>query len=140
MRRITFGCTVPCSPTLPINSPSYWQPGGVLGSSDIHESRVSPRGANCLQRHLEPGLYGNSGSTKRHVRAVFGHQGHEGLQCVVPKRGPCPPLIISYYIDHLALTQRFTYLNNLKYRFTSLACSCDVGLLAKPFCQRKSLR
>ena len=55
------------------------------------------------------------------MRAVFGHQGHEGLQGFVPKRGACPPLIISDYIDHLALTQGFTYLNNLKYSFTSLA-------------------
>ena len=39
----------------------------------------------------------------------------------VPKRGACPPLIISDYIDHLALTQGFTYLNNLKYSLTSLA-------------------
>ena len=39
----------------------------------------------------------------------------------MPKRGACPPLIISDYIDHLALTQRFTYLNNLKYTLTPLA-------------------
>ena len=39
----------------------------------------------------------------------------------VPKRGACPPLIISDYIDHLALTQGFTHLNNLKHSLTSLA-------------------
>ena len=39
----------------------------------------------------------------------------------MPKRGACTPLIISDYIDHLALTQVFTYLNNLKYSLTSLA-------------------
>ena len=55
------------------------------------------------------------------MRAVFGHQGPEGLQGFVPKRGACPPLIISDYIDHLALAQGFTYLNNLKYSLTSLA-------------------
>ena len=39
----------------------------------------------------------------------------------VPKRGACPPLILFDYIDHLALTQGFTYLNNPKYSWTSLA-------------------
>ena len=39
----------------------------------------------------------------------------------VPKRGACPPLIISDDIDHLALTYGFTYLNNQKYSLTSLA-------------------
>ena len=40
----------------------------------------------------------------------------------MPKRGACPPLIISDYVDRLALTQGFTYyLNNLKYSLTSLA-------------------
>ena len=37
------------------------------------------------------------------------------------KRGACPPLVISDYIDHLASTQGFTYPNNLKYGLTSLA-------------------
>ena len=37
------------------------------------------------------------------------------------KRGACSPLIISEYIDHLALTKEYTYLNNLKYSLTSLA-------------------
>ena len=84
-----------------------------MGGSDKPESRVSPRGANCLPRYCEPRLCGNGGTTKRHVRAVFGHQGHEGAQGFVPKSGACPPLIISDYIDHLALRQGFTYLNNL---------------------------
>ena len=40
----------------------------------------------------------------------------------MPKRGACPPLITSDYIDHLAFTQGFTFLlNNLKYSSTSLA-------------------
>ena len=39
----------------------------------------------------------------------------------MPKRDACPPLIISEYIDHLALTQGFTCLNNLEYSLTSLA-------------------
>ena len=40
----------------------------------------------------------------------------------MPKRGACSPLVISDYIDHLALlTQGFTYLNNLKYSLKSLA-------------------
>ena len=39
----------------------------------------------------------------------------------MPKLGACPPLNISDYIDHLPLTQGFTYLNNLKYSLTSLA-------------------
>ena len=39
----------------------------------------------------------------------------------MPTRGACPPLIISDYIAHFALTQGFTYLNNLKYMLTSLA-------------------
>ena len=94
---------------------------GCRGSSDKPESRVSPCGANCLPRHLEPRLCGNGGTARRHVRAVFGHQGHEGLQGFVPKRGACPPSIIFDYIDHLALTQGFTYLNNLKYSLTPLA-------------------
>ena len=55
------------------------------------------------------------------MRAVFGHQGHEGLQGFVSERGACPPLIISDYVDHFALTQGFTYLNNLKYSLTSRA-------------------
>ena len=92
-----------------------------MEGSEKPASGVSSRGANCLPRHLEPRLCGNGGTTRRHVRAVYGHQGHEGLQGFVPKRGACPPLIFSDYIDHLALTQRFTYLNNLKYRLTSLA-------------------
>ena len=92
-----------------------------MGGSDKPDSRVSPRGANCLPWHLEPRLCGNGGTTRRQVRAVFGHQGHEGLQGFVPKRGACPPLIISDYIDHLELTQGFTYLNSLKYSLASLA-------------------
>ena len=87
--RITSGCPGACSPTLSIKSRWYWQPGGVVGGSNKPESRVSPRGANCLPRHLEPRLCGNGGTTRRHVRAVFGHQGHEGLQGFVPKRGAC---------------------------------------------------
>ena len=55
------------------------------------------------------------------MRVVFGHQGLEGLQGFVPKRGVGPPLVISDYVEHLALTQGFTYLNNLKYSLTSLA-------------------
>ena len=55
------------------------------------------------------------------MRAVFGHQGHEGVERFVPKRGACLPLIISDYIDHRALTREFRYLNNLKYSLTSLA-------------------
>ena len=55
------------------------------------------------------------------MRTVLGHQGHEGLQGFVPKRGACQPLIISNYIDHLALRQGFTYLINLKNSLTSLA-------------------
>ena len=115
------GCPGACSPTLPINSPWYCQPGGDVGASDKPESRVSPRGANCVPRHLEPTLCGHVGTTRRHMRAVFGHQRHEGLQGFVPKRGVCPPLIISDYIDHLALTKGFTYPNNLKYSLTWLA-------------------
>ena len=92
-----------------------------MKGSNKPESRVSSGGANCLPRHLEPRLCGIGGTTRRHVRALFGHQGPEGLQGFVPKRGACPPLIISYYIDHLALTQGFTYVNNLKYSLTSLA-------------------
>ena len=67
------------------------------------------------------------------MRAVFGHQGHEGLQGFVPKRGACPPLIISDYIDHLALTQGFTYLKQPKVHF-DIPRSCNVGLLVKPLC------
>ena len=65
-----------------------------MGGSDEPESSVSSRGANCLPRHLGPRLCENGGTTRGHVRAVFGHQGHEGLQGFVPKRGACPPLII----------------------------------------------
>ena len=39
----------------------------------------------------------------------------------MPKRGACPPSIISDYIDHLVLTQGFTYLKNPKYSLPSLA-------------------
>ena len=119
------GCPGARSPTLPINSPRYWQPGGFVGGSGKPESRISPCGTNCLPRHLEPRLCGNGGTFRRHVRSVFGHQGHEGLQGFVPKRGACPPLIISDYVDHPALTLGLTYLN-LKYSLTSLA----VGYLA----------
>ena len=92
-----------------------------MGGSDKPESRVFPRGANGLPWHLESRMCGNGGTTRRHVRAVFEHQGHEGLQGIVPKRGACPPLNFSDYIDHFALMQGFTYLNNLKYSLTSLA-------------------
>ena len=121
LRGITSGCPGACSPTQPINSPWYWQPGGVVGGSDKPESRVSPRGNNCLPGHPDPRLCGNGGTTRRHVRAVFGHQGHGGLQGFVHNRSACPPLIISNCIDHLAMTQGFTYLNNLKYSLTFLA-------------------
>ena len=99
-----------------------------MGGSDKPESRVVSRGANCLPRHLELRLCGNGGTTRRHVRAAFGHQGHKGLQGFVPKRGACPPLIISDYIDHLALTKGFTYLNNQKYSLTSLALTMLASL------------
>ena len=54
----------------------------------------------------------------------------------MPKRGASPPLIISDYIDHLALThlaltQGLTYINNLKYSLASLALAmlaCLPGL------------
>ena len=92
-----------------------------MGGSDKPESRVSLRGANCLPRHLEPKLCGNGRTTRRHVRAVFGHQGNGGVQGFVLKHGACPLLIISDYIDHLALTQGFTYLNKIKYSLTPLA-------------------
>ena len=39
----------------------------------------------------------------------------------MPKRGACPPLPFSDCIDHLALTQRFTYVNNREYSLKSLA-------------------
>ena len=130
----TSGCPGACSPTLPINSPWYWQPGGVVGGSDKPRLRVSPRGANCLSRHLEPRLCGNGGTARRHVRAVFGHQGHEGLQGFVPKHGACPPLITSDYIDHLALTQGFTCTFKQPTVQFDIPCSCNVGLLAKPLC------
>ena len=55
------------------------------------------------------------------MRAVLGHQGHEGITGFVPKRGACPPLNIFDYIERLALTQGFTYLNNPKYSLSSLA-------------------
>ena len=78
-----------------------------MGGSDKPESRVSPRGVNCLPRHFEPRLCRNVETTRRLVRVVFGHQGHEGLQGFVPTRGASPPFIISDYIDHLALTKAF---------------------------------
>ena len=76
-----------------------------MGGSDKPEPHVSSCGANCLPRHLEPRLLcGNGGTTRRHVRAVLGHQGHEGFQLFVLKRGGCPPMIVFDYIDHLAST------------------------------------
>ena len=66
------------------------------------------------------------------MRAVFGHQGREGLQGFVLKRGACPPLVLSDYMDHLALTQGFTYLNKLKYSLTSLALAM-LACLPSPF-------
>ena len=44
-------------------------------------------------------------------------------------------MIISDYIDHLALTQGFTYLKNLKYSLTSLALAtlaCLPSLFVNP--------
>ena len=128
LRGIASGCQGACFPTLPINSLWYWQSGGVVGGSDKLESRVSPRGVNCLPRHLQPRLCGNGRTTRRHVRAVLRHQGHGGLQGFVHKRGACPPLINSDYIDHLALTQGFTYSNNLKYSLASLALAMSACL------------
>ena len=31
---ITPGCPGACYPTLPVNSPWYWQPGGIMGGSE----------------------------------------------------------------------------------------------------------
>ena len=46
----------------------------------------------------------------------------------MPKRGACPQYIISDYINHLALTQGFTYPNNVKYSLTFLALAMLVCL------------
>ena len=62
----------------------------------------------------------------------------------MPERGACPPLNISDYIDHLALTQGFTYLNNLRYSLTSLALAmlaCLQSLLVNArVCSKPSTR
>ena len=55
------------------------------------------------------------------MRAVFGHQGHEGLQGFVPKRGACPPLINSDYIDYLCNDARIYIPKQLEVQFDNLA-------------------
>ena len=47
----------------------------------------------------------------------------------MPKRGACPTLLVFFdYFDHLATTQGFTYVNNLKYSLTSLALALLASL------------
>ena len=91
-----------------------WEPRINLNRVSLHAVPTVSRGT------LSSGCAGTVEQPGGSCAPCLDIKGHEGLQGFVPKRGGCLPLFFSDYIDHLALTKGFTYLNNLKYSLTSL--------------------
>ena len=94
---------------------------GVSWEARINLNRVSLHAVPTVYRGtLSSGCAGTVEQPGGTCAPCLDIKGHECLQGFVPKRGACLPLVAADYIDHLALTEGFTYLNNLKYSLTFL--------------------
>ena len=95
---------------------------GVSWEARINLNRVSLHAVSTASRGiLNPGCAGTVEQPGGRCAPCLDIKGTKADRVLFPSAALCPQLIFSDYIDHLALTQGFTYLNNLKYSLTPLA-------------------